>query len=161
MSPSDKQKQKMPLLPAPTPLERSADAATKWLGSTSSLIFHTCLFILAFILPFIGVRLDLVLLVLTTAVSLEAIYMNIFIQMAVNKNTADIEDIAEDVDEIQEDIDEIQEDVDEIQKDVDEIQEDIEEDQEATKEEKEFQALASIQSILTKLQHEIEQMKKK
>jgi low affinity Fe/Cu permease len=151
-----------------TALEKSAEAATNWLGSTSSLVFHTCLFIVAAILPFLGIRLDLVLLVLTTAVSLEAIYMNIFIQMAVNKNTVDIEEIQEDVDEIQEDIeeigedvDEIQKDVDEIQKDVDEIQEDIEEDQEATKEEKEVQALVSIQTILTNLQQEIEQLKKK
>ncbi len=148
-------------------LEYSAETATTWLGSTSSLIFHTCLFVLAFVLPFLGIQLALVLLVLTTAVSLEAIYMNIFIQMAVNKNTVDIEEIQEDVDEIQEDIEEIGEDVegiekdiDEIQKDVDEIQEDIEEDAEATKEEKENAALASIQNILTNLQKEIEQLKK-
>lgn len=161
-------------------LERNAEAATRWLGSTSSLIFHTGVFILAAIVPFLGVPFDVVLLVVTTAVSLEAIYMNIFIQMAVNKNTADIEEIQEDVeeiaedvegiekdvDEIQKDVDEIQEDVDEIQKDVDEIQEDIEEDQEDAKEEetqqqKEFEALASIQNILTTLQKEIEQLKRK
>ncbi len=164
-------------------LETHAEIATKWLGSTSSLIFHTCLFILAAILPFLGVRFDLVLLVLTTAVSLEAIYMNIFIQMAVNKNTVDIEEIQEDVDEIQEDIEEIGEDVDEIQKDVDEIQEDVEEiekdvdaiqkdvdeiqedieedHEETTQQEKEVEALAGIQTILTKLHQEIEQLKKK
>jgi len=172
-------------------LERTAEIATRWLGSTSSLVFHTCLFILAFVLPFLGIRFDLVLLVLTTAVSLEAIYMNIFIQMSVNKNTADIEEIQEDVDEIQEDIeeigedieeigedvDEIQKDVDEIQedvqeiekdvdaiqKDVDEIQEDIEEDseEETSQQQKEVEALAGIQTILTKLHQEIEQLKKK
>ncbi len=178
MEPSHEKKEKIE--PAKTALEKSAEKATTWLGSTSSLIFHTCLFIVAFTLPFLGIRFDLVLLVLTTAVSLEAIYMNIFIQMSVNKNTADIEEIQEDVDEIQEDIeeigedvdeiqkdvDEIQEDVEEIEKDIDEIQEDIEEDQEeeraeATQQEKEYEALASIQSILTNLQKEIEQLKKK
>jgi len=150
-------------------LERNAESATAWLGSTSSLIVHTVIFVVAAALPFLGVSFDAVLLVVTTAVSLEAIYMNIFIQMAVNKNTADIEEIQEDVDEIQEDIeeigedvDEIQKDVDEIQKDVDEIQEDIEEDQEEEdQQEKEGEALASIQAILTKLHQEIEQLKKK
>jgi septal ring factor EnvC (AmiA/AmiB activator) len=171
-------------------IERAAENATKWLGSTSSLIFHTILFIISASLPFFGVPFESVLLVVTTAVSLEAIYMNIFIQMAVNKNTADIEEIQEDVDEIQEDIEEIGEDVDEIQKDVDEIQEDVEgiekdvdeiqkdvdeiqedieeieeaDDKEAeeekTQQQKEFDALASIQSILTNLQKEIEQLKK-
>ncbi|HTH92902.1 MAG TPA: hypothetical protein VL576_00255 [Candidatus Paceibacterota bacterium] len=164
----------------PTWLEANAERATRWLGSTSSLIFHTCLFVLAGILPFLGIDFSLILLVLTTAVSLEAIYMNIFIQMAVNKNTADIEEIqgdvdeiqedieeiGEDVDEIQKDVDEIQEDVDEIQKDVDEIQEDIEEDQQEEKKEemqqqKEMEALSSIQTILTNLHKEIEQLKKK
>jgi low affinity Fe/Cu permease len=153
-------------------LERNAESATKWLGSTSSLIFHTILFIVSGSLPFFGVPFDVVLLVVTTAVSLEAIYMNIFIQMAVNKNTADIEEIQEDVDEIQEDIEEIGEDVDEIQKDVDEIQEDVEgiekdvdeiqkDTEEEIREHKEYEALASIQAILTNLQKEIEGLKKK
>jgi low affinity Fe/Cu permease len=166
-------------------LERNAEQATKWLGSTSSLIVHTIIFIVAATLPFLGISFDAVLLVVTTAVSLEAIYMNIFIQMAVNKNTVDIEEIQGDVDEIQEDIEEIGEDVDEIQKDVDEIQEDVEgiekdvdeiqkdvdeiqedieeqdKEDEGTQQEKEFEALASIQTILTNLQKEIEQLKKK
>lgn len=143
-------------------IEVSAETATRWLGSTSSLIVHTIIFIVAAALPFLGIPFDIVLLIVTTAVSLEAIYMNIFIQMAVNKNTADIEEIQGDVDEIQEDIEEIGEDVDEIQKDVDEIQEDIEEDQEKeTQQQKEYEALASIQAILTNLQQEIEQLKKK
>jgi peptidoglycan hydrolase CwlO-like protein len=147
-------------------LESGAERATQWLGSTASLIFHTCLFIVAAIIPFLGVPLDIVLLVLTTAVSLEAIYMNIFIQMTVNKNTADIEEIQEDVDEIQEDIEEIGEDVDEIQKDVDEIQEDVQEiekdsEEDQTQQQKEYEALASIQTILTNLQQEIETLKRK
>ena len=61
------------------------------------------------------------LLVLTTIVSLEAIYLSIFIQMSVNKSNKHIEVIKEDVNEIQ-NIDEIQEDIDEIQEDIDEIQ---------------------------------------
>ncbi len=111
-------------------IEKGADRATQWIGSTESLIVHTIAFVLAFLLPFFGAPFDRVLLVLTTFLSLEAIYLAIFIQMTVNKNTADIEEIQEDVEDIAEDVEEIQKDVDEIQEDVDEIQEDIEEIQE-------------------------------
>lgn len=157
-------------------LEKGADRATRWIGSTGSLIFHTIVFITAFLLPVFGVSFERVLLVLTTIVSLEAIYLAIFIQMSVNKNTKDIEIIQEDVEDIQEDIEEIEEDVDEIQKDVDEIQEDVDEiqedieeieeekekeiKQEQTQQEKEFEALSAIQKILNDLQKEIEQLKK-
>jgi peptidoglycan hydrolase CwlO-like protein len=60
------------------------------------------------------------LLVLTTVVSLEAIYLAIFIQMSVNRSSENIEDLKEDVEIIQEDIDEIQEDIEEIQENIDE-----------------------------------------
>jgi uncharacterized protein YoxC len=160
-------------------LEKTADKATKWIGSTNSLVVHTVLFIGAFASAFLGLGLDRVLLVLTTIVSLEAIYLSIFIQMSVNKNTKDIEIIQEDVEEIQEDVEGIEKDVDEIQKDVDEIQEDVEgiekdvdeiqedieeieedstEDQKI--EQKEAQAITAIQTILSQLQREIEQLKK-
>ena len=110
-------------------LEKIADKATKWIGSISSLVLHSIFFIIAFALPAAGViSFEKMLLVLTTVVSLEAIYLAIFIQMSVNKNSQDIEIIQEDVGEIQEDIEDIEEDIDEIQKDVDEIQEDIESD---------------------------------
>lgn len=154
-------------------LQKGADKATKWIGSTTSLIFHTILFVIFFSLPFLGIALERVLLVLTTIVSLEAIYLAIFIQMSVNKNTKDIEIIQEDVEEIQKDveeieegIEEIEEDVDAIQKDVDEIQEDIEEIEEDSAEDqkieqKEANAIDAIQKILTELQKEIEQLKKK
>lgn len=149
-------------------LAGGADKATRWIGSISSLIFHTIVFVGAFCLPLFGIAFETVLLVLTTIVSLEAIYLAIFIQMSVNKNTADIEEIQEDVDEIQEDVEEIQEDVAEIEKDVDEIQEDVEDIQEEAKvddeedrktEVMEIEALNKIQSILTELKKEIENKK--
>lgn len=99
---------------------------TDWIGSVSSLIVHTIFFIGSFLLILLWVNFNNVLLVLTTVVSLEAIYLAIFIQMTVNRNTASLKEVEKDIDEIQEDIDEIQEDVDEIQEDVDEIQEDVE-----------------------------------
>lgn len=153
-------------------LERGAEVATKWIGSTASLVTHTVLFITAFIVPIFGVPFERVLLVLTTVVSLEAIYLSIFIQMSVNKNTQDIEIIQEDVEEIQEDVEEIEKDVDEIQKDVDEIQEDVDEIQEDIEEIEEDDAndtkheqaeqhmLLTIQETLKKLSKEIETLKK-
>ncbi len=98
-----------------------------WIGSPSSLLVHTILFATAFLLPLFNIPFDQVLLVVTTIVSLEAIYMAIFIQMAVNRNTQSLEEVEEDIDEIQKDVDEIQEDVDDIQEDVDEIEKDIDE----------------------------------
>lgn len=122
-------------------LENMALSLTKWVGSVWSLIVHTFLFIGAFLLVLEGAPLDRVLLILTTIVSLEAIYLSIFIQMSVNHHSRalanvekdideiqeDVEEIAEDVEDIQEAHEEIQEDIEEIQEDIDEIQEDVEE----------------------------------
>ncbi len=113
------------------------------------------------------------LLLLTTIVSLEAIYLSIFIQMSINFAAEDIEEIQEDVEDIQEDVEEIQEDVEDIQEDVDEMSEDVEEMQEDVEEMTEEEAaekkrvdqhndaLVTIQTDLRKLMHEIEQLKKK
>lgn len=138
--------------------EKGAEQATRWIGSTKSLFVHTIIFAIALILPVFDIPFDRVLLVLTTVLSLEAIYLAIFIQMSVNKNTQDIEDIAEDVEDIQEDVEEIQKDVDEIQEDIEEIEEDSDKDQKI--EAKEARAIDAIQKILTELQKEIEQLKK-
>lgn len=99
------------------PIEERISAS---IGSVESLYIHTFLFLLAFIAILFGFSAETVLLVLTTLVSLEAIYLAIFIQMAVNKNTASLEEVEEELDEIQEDIDEIQEDIDDIQEDIEE-----------------------------------------
>ena len=97
-------------------LEEFAMRITKWVGSIWSLVVHTLIFIFFFVLIYLGYDAEKVMLVLTTLVSLEAIYLALFIQMTVNKNTQSIENIEEDVDEMQEDIDEIQEDIEEIEK---------------------------------------------
>jgi low affinity Fe/Cu permease len=108
-------------------IESASRKLTNWVGSSTSVIVHTVFFAGIFILAIFGVPIDKVLLILTTAVSLEAIYLSIFIQMTVNKNTESLEEVEEDIDEIQKDVDEIQEDVGEVQKDIDEIQEDVDE----------------------------------
>lgn len=142
-------------------LAKTALAVTHWVGSPASIVTHTILFILSFASAAAGwVSFDRMLLVLTTIVSLEAIYLAIFIQMTLNITNEAVEDISEDVDEIQEDIDEIQEDVDEIQEDVDELQEDVEEITEDDKaddarEAEHQKTLADIQSDLRRLMEDI------
>jgi uncharacterized protein YoxC len=145
---------------------------TKSVGSRTSVVLHTIFFIVMFSLTFFGVNFDTVLLVLTTLVSLEAIYLSIFIQMTVNENTEaledveeDIEEIADDVTEISEDIDEIQQDVDEIQEDVDEIQQDVDEIEREPEVENVVSSvdkirLDGIENLLKKLLSEIEELKK-
>ena len=106
--------------------------ATRWLGSTVSLAIHTLVFASCFALILLGFPPERVLLALTTAVSLEAIYLSLFIQIAVNRTTEsleaveeDVAEIVEDVAEIEKSVDEIEEDIAGIEKSVDEIEEDI------------------------------------
>lgn len=108
-------------------IERAAVRVTEGIGSTVSILIHTVLFVAIFALRLFGFGFADILLILTTAVSLEAIYLAIFIQMTVNRNTQSLEEVEEDIDEIQKDVDEIQEDVEEIEKDVDEIEKDVDE----------------------------------
>jgi uncharacterized protein YoxC len=167
-------------------LEEISIKATSWIGSTRSLFIHTALFIASFTLYFWGIPLEEILLVVTTIVSLEAIYLSIFIQMSVNRQAhkldavsldveeiqEDVEGIEKDVDEIQKDVDEIQEDVegiekdvDEIQKDVDEIQEDVdeinEEDEiEETEQKKDDEIMRRVEDSLGKLIEEVIELKR-
>ncbi len=106
-------------------VEKLSEKLTTSIGTPTSIVVHTILFASIFGLQNFGIALDQILLILTTAVSLEAIYLAIFIQMTVNRQTLAISEVSEDLDEISEDVDEISKDVDEISKDIDEIQEDI------------------------------------
>lgn len=97
--------------------------ATNWIGSPQSIVVHTVFFVVIFGLRFFGVSSTDVLLILTTIVSLEAIYLSIFIQMTVNKHAEELEEVSEDIEEMKVDVDEIQKDVDDIQEDIEEIEE--------------------------------------
>jgi low affinity Fe/Cu permease len=108
-------------------LEQISIRLTEGMGSPMSIVVHTVLFIAIFGLYFFGFTLDSIMLILTTAVSLEAIYLSLFIQMTVNRNTASLKEVEEDIEEIQEDVEDIQEDVGEIEGDVDKIQDHVEE----------------------------------
>ena len=139
---------------------------TASIGSVFSLIFHTLLFIASFLSALLGlVSWDIMLLVLTTLVSLEAIYLAIFIQMTVNRQAHELAEVSEDVEDIQEDIDEIQKDVDEIQEDVGEIQEDVEEISDDTMEEEENEkhqtaTLERLTQDVERMLADLEQLKK-
>ncbi len=100
---------------------------TSWVGSTQSLLVHTIGFAGIFSLRLFGFSTEEILLILTTIVSLEAIYLSIFIQITINQHSDDLEEVSEDIEELQEDVEEIQKDVDEIQEDVEEISEDVDE----------------------------------
>lgn len=145
-------------------LTAAAHRAMDWIGSVPSLIAHTAFFIGSFTLVAFGYPFNDILLIVTTIVSLEAIYMAIFIQMAVNQNTQSLGEVEKDIDEIQEDIDEIQKDVDEIEKDIDEIQEDVdemekEEVKDEAKEKKNAESLEKVEARLVKLLTQLEKIK--
>jgi uncharacterized protein YoxC len=163
-----------------TPTAAFVSRVTSWVGSISSLAIHTCIFAAIFILGITHVaEWEILLLVLTTVVSLEAIYLAIFIQYTVNRQAEslkeveeDIEEISEDIDEIQEDVEElgedmgeIQEDIEEIQEDVDEIQEDVEDitEEDATSESDEEQHKKTLEQLTNDIRRvlaDLEELKK-
>jgi uncharacterized membrane protein len=108
-------------------IERASFKLTHFIGTPTSVILHTLLFIGIFLLHWLKFSIDQILLILTTAVSLEAIYLSIFIQMSLNRTTESLEDVSEDVEEIAKDVDELQEDVEGIEGNVQEIAKDVEE----------------------------------
>lgn len=134
-------------------LQRTALAVTRWIGSPQSILVHTLVFLASFILAWMQVLpFERMLLVLTTVVSLEAIYLAIFIQMTINVQSEALEEVEQDIDEIQEDIDEIQEDVEEIHE---------EERKEAERDAQEHQTLEDIHAGLRKLLTDIEKLQEK
>ena len=142
------------------------ERVTEWIGSPASLVAHTIVFLTFFLCSMLGlISWDIMFLVLTTIVSLEAIYLAIFIQMTVNRHSEELEEVSEDVEDIQEDIQEINEDVDEIQKDVDEIQEDVEElsEEDAEEEEHHTRQLVTLEQLTSDIQRvlrDLETLKK-
>lgn len=125
---------------------------TRWIGTTQSILLHTLFFLVSFSLYYFGIAFDQILLLLTTVVSLEAIYLALFIQMTVNRNTESLEEVEENIDEIQEDVEELSEDIEEIQE---------EEDEEQSRDQKARDALSKIESHLQLLIQEIEQIRTK
>ena len=127
-------------------VKKTARTATRWIGSPQSILLHTILFAVSFGAAWTGaVDVDRMLLILTTIVSLEAIYLAIFIQMTINEQ-------AQDIDEIQEDIEEIQEDVEEMSG---------EDKEEEVREAQEGKTLGEIHAGLQKLMQDIEKLRQR
>ena len=108
----------------PRKIDTLADRATRWIGSVSSIIIHTLVFVVSFGFWLLGVHIDTILLFLTTAVSLEAIYLAIFIQMTVNRSVKSLREVELDIDAIQEDVGTMEQDITEIQEDIDKLEAD-------------------------------------
>lgn len=136
-------------------LEIISEKLTSSIGTPLSIIIHTFVFAGIFMLKLVGYGTDQILLILTTAVSLEAIYLAIFIQMSVNKTSKSLASVEKDIDEIQEDVDEIQEDVDDIQEDVEDLTSDEENEDEVIK------SIKDIEKRLTLLHKEITKINSK
>ena len=72
-----------------------SERITDWIGSTQSIIVHFVFIFGIFFFQLINISLNTILLVLTTFLSVEAIFLSIFIQMSVNRTTDTIEEISE------------------------------------------------------------------
>jgi len=124
--------------------------AITWIGSPASLVVHTIAFIACFAVCFLHwVDWNAMLTVLTNVVSLEAIYLAIFIQFSVNQQAKSLSGVVEDVESIQEDVEELGEHVEGIKEDVEDIQEGIGEISEDAAEELRKRRQAQMLEALT------------
>lgn len=137
--------------PKVSKLENIAIQMTEWVGTIQSLVIHSILFLGALALILAGFNSGQVLLILTTLVSLEAIYLGIFIQMTVNRNTKSLEEVEEDIEDIQEDVEDLEEDIEGIQEE--DKKDDVEDKQRGV-------MLKNIEQDLDKLLSDIQTLKK-
>lgn len=137
--------------PKVSKLENIAIRMTEWVGTIQSLVIHSILFLGALALILAGFNSGQVLLILTTLVSLEAIYLGIFIQMTVNRNTKSLEEVEEDIEDIQEDVEDLEEDIEGIQEE--DKKDDVEDKQRGV-------MLKNIEQDLDKLLSDIQTLKK-
>ena len=134
MQPSPTAQHAAPIVQAPeseqppvSPVAAAVEKMIVWVGSITSLVLHTVAFVAFFAIAAMHlVGWDTMFLVLTTVVSLEAIYLSIFIQFSVNRQAASLKEVEEDVESIQENVEELEEHVEGIKEDVEEIEEHVE-----------------------------------
>jgi peptidoglycan hydrolase CwlO-like protein len=142
----------------PTVIAAGIERMIVWVGSPASLLLHTIAFI-AFFAASLSHLVDwtTMLLVLTTVVSLEAIYLAIFIQFSVNRQAASLKEVEEDVESIQEDVEELGE---QIQEDISEISEDeAEEAAEETRKKKQTETLEALTNDVKAMLRHLETLK--
>jgi hypothetical protein len=95
-------------------LENCAVNFTKAVGTPLSIILHTIFFVGIFALKFFKVSYENIMLILTTIVSLEAIYLSIFIQMTVIRSEKKIETVTENLEEVTENLEDMQENIEDL-----------------------------------------------
>jgi uncharacterized membrane protein len=135
---------------APPRIAQAVETMIVWVGSIPSLIIHTVVFIAFFAIAILHwVAWDTMFLVLTTVVSLEAIYLSIFIQFSVNRQAASLKEVEEDVESIQEDVEELEEHVEGIKEEIEEISEDAAENaaEEAAEEQRQQQQTEALEAL--------------
>lgn len=138
-------------------IEKIALKIVKLIGTVESVIIHTILFTLAILLYIFNCYdRETIMLVVTTIVSLEAIYLSIFIQMGMNNHGKKLEEIKDNVEDIQENVEDIQENVEDIQEDVEELNDDDNDDDNEDDED-----IKKIKDTLDILVKEIKDLKKK
>jgi len=107
-------------------LDRISDLIIEWIGSTSSIIIHSVIFFITLISHWIfHFNFDNVLLVLTTVVSLEAIYLSIFIQRSVNQHSTRLEEVEESLDGVEESLDDVEQSIDDVEESLDDVEESL------------------------------------
>ena len=140
---------------------------TTSVGSVPSLAVHTIFFIAAFTASTAGfISWTSMLLIITTLVSLEAIYLAIFIQMTVNRHAHELQEVSDDVEDIQEDLEEMSEDVEGLEEHVEGLHENIEgmseeEKQDEIRKKKQAVSLEQLTADVRKLLTDIEEFKKR
>ena len=135
---------------APPRIAQAVETMIVWVGSIPSLILHSLAFIAFFAIAILHwVAWDTMFLVLTTVVSLEAIYLSIFIQFSVNRQAASLKEVEEDVESIQEDVEELEEHVEGIEEEIEEISEDAAEDaaEEVAEEQRKQQQTETLEAL--------------
>ncbi len=138
-------------------VDKLTDKITTWVGSTSSIVLHTLIFLLAFASHWLfGWGFDFILLVLTTVVSLEAIYLAIFIQRAVNQQAVRLHDVEESLDEVEQNLDEVEEALDDAEEDIADIASDTVKQMEKPLDE----VVAEIKQLLDDLKKNTDNKKK-
>jgi hypothetical protein len=92
-----------------TRFEKLAYNIAQSAGTPLSIIIHTIFFAASFLMVILGVDLNRVMLIVTTVVSLEAIYLSLFIQLTVNWQSKHLRDVKEEIEDIQENIEDMAE----------------------------------------------------
>jgi F0F1-type ATP synthase membrane subunit b/b' len=139
-------------------IDTISDRITIWVGSTVSLLIHTIWFLLAFSSHwFFGWGFDFILLVLTTVVSLEAIYISIFIQRAVNQQSIRLHDVEESIDDVEEALDDVEEALDDVEEALDDVEETLSEEEEEEKAANDLRP--SMEELMKEMRALLEEMK--